>query len=218
MRDLSIATPIVLAGSAAEYGAALRDGAPTLESASCAPASSYGRAKLRQTEAGLFFAQTTGRRVISARIFNAIGPGMPDYLALGDFAAQIAAAPAEDGVLASGNLDVAHDFIGYDAVAATLVALAEHPHACGIYNVCSGQATPLGVYVEAMIAASGKAMTIRTDPARLRADEPRAVFGDTARLRALRIAPPPPAPFSLGAAIYREAERTLGVPANGRST
>lgn len=202
---LSTAAPLVIAGSAAEYGAALRDGAPTPESTHCAPTSPYGRAKLLQTAAALAFARASGRRAVIARIFNAIGPGMPDYLALGDFAAQIAAAPAEGGVLVTGNLDVAQDFFDYTAAAATLLALAQHAHASGLYNVCSGEATPLRAYVEAMVSASGKSITIRVDPTRERVGEPKAVFGDPGRLRTLGIAAPPPALPSVAGAILREA-------------
>src|SRR5690349_20887376 len=107
---LAEARPVfVCCGSAAEYGHAVIDGTPTPESVACAPVGAYGASKLAQTRAALAFGEATGTRVLVARIFNAIGPGMPPNLALGDFARQIAALPP-GGVLRTGTLGVDRDF------------------------------------------------------------------------------------------------------------
>jgi nucleoside-diphosphate-sugar epimerase len=182
---------LVCCGSAAEYGAAIIDGVPACENAICTPSSAYGTAKLAQTNAALAFAESSGTPVLIARIFNPIGPGMPPYLALGDFARQIASLRSSHGVLQTGNIQVCRDFIDVEDVARAFWTLAHNPAACGVVNICSGQATRLSTLVELLIQASGKTVTLETIPARVRQDELRVVIGDTMLLASLGAAPPP---------------------------
>jgi len=176
---LAEARPLfVCCGSATEYGSAVIDGVPTPETAACAPLSPYGASKLAQTRAALAFGEATGTRVLVARIFNPIGPGMPPYLALGEFARQLAVLPPSGGVLRTGNLDVARDFIDVELVARALRLLARHPDAIGVVNICSGRATGLAHLVDMLIAVSGKPVRTELAPERVRAGELRAIYGD----------------------------------------
>jgi GDP-4-dehydro-6-deoxy-D-mannose reductase len=191
IRGVQLRPLLVCCGSAAEYGKAITDGVPVCESATCAPASSYGATKLTQTNAALAFAEETGTPVLVTRIFNPIGPGMPAYLALGDFARQIAIIPGSHGVLRTGNIDVCRDFIDVKHVVAALITLAENPEARGIVNICSGRATALRKLANMLIDASAKNITIATLPARQRRPEVPVVVGSTERLAKLGAAPPP---------------------------
>lgn len=169
---------LVCCGSAAEYGSAHVDGEPTPESAVCVPLGAYGASKLAQTREALAFGERSGVRVLVARIFNPIGPGMPQHLALGEFARQLASLPPQGGTLRTGTLDVARDFIDVDLVARALRLLAQHPDARGVVNICSGRATRLADLVDMLIAASGKKVDVEIAPERVRPGEIRAVFGD----------------------------------------
>jgi GDP-4-dehydro-6-deoxy-D-mannose reductase len=196
---------LVVAGSAAEYGTAFLDGEPTCESVVCTPASqSYGATKHAQTRAAMAFAEKTGARIIIARIFNAVGAGMPKSLALGDFAAQIAAMGA-GGVIRTGNLDVWRDFLDVETVAQTMVRLAEVSAADGIINVCSGVAAHLRTIVEHMIERSRKTIRLELDASRIRPGETRVIIGSTARLQRLGIAPQPPDMQAIADAILTQA-------------
>ncbi|MFH6787350.1 MULTISPECIES: NAD-dependent epimerase/dehydratase family protein [Methylobacterium] len=184
LRGTGLHPTLVVAGSAAEYGAAAHDGVPVREDAVCEPYTAYGRSKLAQGRAALAFGDETRSRVVLARIFNPVGAGMPAHLALADFAAQIARMPSAGGRLTTGNLDAQRDFIHVDDVAIALEALAASGDATGPCNVCTGVPTRLGDLLDAMIAASGKAVATCADPARYRPHEPRIIVGDTSRLRA----------------------------------
>jgi GDP-4-dehydro-6-deoxy-D-mannose reductase len=188
LRDVRARPLLVCCGSAAEYGAALVDGVPVCETTPCAPVSSYGVSKLAQTNAALEFSEATGTPVLVARIFNPIGPGMPPYLALGDFARQIAELPS-CGTLRTGNIHVYRDFIDVAHVTNALWMLAENPAARGIVNICSGEATQLIRLVELLIDLSGKSVSVEPVPARVRPDEPAVVVGSTALLTRLGVAP-----------------------------
>jgi GDP-4-dehydro-6-deoxy-D-mannose reductase len=205
LRDLRMRPLLVCCGSAAEYGRSIVDGVPVGENFECLPVSSYGIAKLAQTKAALAFAEETGTPVLIARIFNPIGPGMPAYLALGDFAQQIAAIRGSRGVLRTGNIDVCRDFIDVRHVVAALITLAQIPDARGVINICSGRATGLRKLVEFLIDVSTKKITIETWPGRLRSRELATVVGSTARLAQFGAAPPPADFGDIVARVWQDA-------------
>jgi GDP-4-dehydro-6-deoxy-D-mannose reductase len=205
LRDVRVHPLLVCCGSAAEYGQAITDGVPVCESTTCTPTNSYGATKLAQTNAALAFAEETGTPVLVTRIFNPIGPGMPPYLALGDFARQIAIIPESHGVLRTGNIDVCRDFIDVKHVVGALIALAQNPGARGIVNICSGRATALRKLANLLIDVSAKNITIETLPDRRRRREVPVVVGSTARLVKLGWVPPPTNFEETIARVWQEA-------------
>lgn len=213
VRDTGARPLLVFAGSAAEYGSAIVDGVPVCEMATCAPVGSYGAAKLAQTKAALAFAETTGTPVLIARIFNPIGPGMPPYLALGEFARQIALLRGAGGVLHTGNVHVFRDFIDVKHVATALRRLAQNTDARGVVNVCSGQATELHHLVEMLIDVSAKRVVIETKGSRLRPGEFRTVVGSRTLLASFGAAPPPTDYADAVARIWHDAETRWGAAA-----
>ncbi|HET7880245.1 MAG TPA: NAD-dependent epimerase/dehydratase family protein [Acetobacteraceae bacterium] len=190
LREARARPLLVCCGSAAEYGAAARDGEPVRETAVCAPLTSYGVVKHALTKAALGFADETGAPVLIARVFNPIGPGMPPYLALGGFARQIAQMRSSVGVLQTGNLEVFRDFINVDHVTEAMWLLACNDNARGVVNVCSGQATELGRLVDILVNASEKDVAIATSVSRLRVGELRVMVGSTELLANFGAAPP----------------------------
>ncbi|WGD49479.1 NAD-dependent epimerase/dehydratase family protein [Bradyrhizobium sp. CB1650] len=182
---------LILAGSAAEYGSAIRDGEPVPETATCAPLSPYGVSKQAQTRAALAYGDATGTPVLVARIFNALGPDMPTHLAIGDFANQIASMPGHCGTLHVGNIDVRRDMIDVEHIATLLCQLADKRDARGVVNICSGQAPLLRDLVEMLIDFSGRKVDIEVDWSRVRGNEPRTIIGSTDLLERLGCPPPP---------------------------
>ena len=181
---------LIVAGSAAEYGSVIRDGEPVDESAICAPLSPYGISKQAQTLVALAYADAIGTSVLVTRIFNALGPNMPTHLAIGDFANQIASMPRNRGTLHVGNIDVRRDMIDVEHVATLLCQLAEEPNACGVVNICSGQAPRLRELVEMLIEGCGRRIEIELDWSRIRGTEPRTIIGSTDLLAKLGCPPP----------------------------
>lgn len=190
--------PVVLAGSAAEYGPHAAGPELLDESANCRPTSPYGIAKLAQTHHALAAA---GRPLVVARLFNPVGAGMPDYLALGSFARQIAAMGPEGGTLFTGALDVERDFIDASAVAEALIGLAESPPTTPeVVNVCSGIGTSLRTLLAGLVAASGKRVTVeeRHDRGSITTAGVSRFVGSPARLASRGITVSPPDPDRLG--------------------
>ena len=211
LRRTTLQPQLVIAGSAAEYGSAIRDGEPIRETLTCAPLSPYGASKQAQTRAALAYADATGTSVLVARIFNALGPNMPIHLAIGDFASQIAAMPRSRGTLRVGNIDVRRDMIDVEHIGTLLWQLAENPDAHGVVNVCSGRAPLLRDLVEMLIAGCGRKVDIEVDWARVRGNEPRTIVGSTDLLASLGC-PPPPTDFpALMARVRRAMEESAAL-------
>jgi GDP-4-dehydro-6-deoxy-D-mannose reductase len=189
LAEAGATTPIVLTGSAAEYGPDAAADGPVPETAACRPTTPYGISKYAQTLHAL--AATTVHGVV-ARLFNPVGPGMRGHLALGSFAAQIAAMGPEGGVLKTGDLSAERDFIDADATADLLVRLGQTKAARGeVINLCSGIPTRVSTLVEAMIAADGRAITL--DCARPSDSPSRGLssfVGDPAKLQRFGLTPP----------------------------
>ena len=184
---------IVLAGSAAEYGEVAPDALPVAESQPCAPSTDYGISKYAQTLVGLARAKR-GLNVIVARIFNPIGPGMRDHLALASFAHQLRLGVA---VLRVGDLDVERDFIDVSEAARLMAALAANPprrdeHNGIVWNICSGRAFNLRNLANELVRLCGRSVTLEIDPARLRPGQMRSNYGSTARLAAVGLFPKAP--------------------------
>jgi len=192
---------ILLAGTAAEYGPVPLTALPVVEDQPCRPQGAYGITKLAQTLHGLS-AAATGLPVVVARLFNPVGGGMPEHLALGSFAAQIARMGPEGGTLSTGNLDAERDFVLAEDVARIMLDLVFLPAAAGqVVNLCAGRPTSLRLLTERLIAASGRLIRLHTDPSRLGVTNMPRHFGSTARLQSLGLTPPTADPDRIVASL-----------------
>lgn len=180
---------VLVAGSAAEYGAVPEALQPVQEDTPCRPDTAYGVSKLAQTGHALL-ARSRGLPVCVARVFNPVGAGMPATLALGSFAEQIAAMGPQGGVLNTGDLDAVRDFMDVRHTAALLVDLAtDHAGTVDIVNVCSGQGHNLQALTQRLAQIAGIPVTVRRDPARHGNSNVRAFVGHPGRLRSLGLSP-----------------------------
>lgn len=174
-------TTVLLAGSAAEYGAVSPEELPIREDAPPRPQGHYGVSKLCQTMLGRVWAGR-GARVVTARLFNIVGPGMPEHLATGRFAAQIARAAAGSGpaVVEVGNLDSGRDLVDVRDAVRIMASLARTPAARGaVVNVCRGSAHRTGEVLERLVRLSGIAVEIRPSALRTKRDDVPLVYGST---------------------------------------
>lgn len=171
---------LIVAGSSAEYGPG--PSAPISEDYPPAPLTLYGAIKRAQTLAALSFVHE-GLDVRVARIFNLAGPGTPETLAPGAFAAQVARLEkAGGGALRVGDLRPARDFLDVRDAAEALIALGRGPELSGCYNICSGRAVPMSLVLRRMLDAARVPLKVSRDPARMRAVEVRTIRGSHARL------------------------------------
>lgn len=166
---------VVVTGSAAEYG--LRS-EPVSEEALTRPEGEYGICKLAQTHIALTYARRYEIPVRVARIFNVYGHTMPG-LVVASLASQIAAGErkqsAGPAVIQAMNLESARDFVHVDDVVSAMLAMAALPLPDAsrnepwgeIFNVATGEATPIRKVFETLLSLS----TLRDPQVEVRADQ-----------------------------------------------
>jgi GDP-4-dehydro-6-deoxy-D-mannose reductase len=154
---------LIAIGSAAELGPIPPQLLPAREDCPCQPESIYGQAKWEASQ--LVLRAPEPIHPIVARLFNLVGPGMPETQALGRFAAQLALAqPGEESILHAGNLEPRRDFIDVRDAVAAILALVEHGKPRHLYHVASGTARSIRSALEDLIAISGRRARILPDP------------------------------------------------------
>jgi GDP-4-dehydro-6-deoxy-D-mannose reductase len=146
---------LVVAGSAAELGPVSVDDLPVGEDYPARPDTDYGRSKLAATREAL------QAGAVVARVFNPIGPGLPESQALGRFVSLLADG---DGpiTIAVGDLSPRRDFVDARDVADALVALMAGARP-GLYHVGTGESRGVGEGLEGLIRLSGRPVRVEVD-------------------------------------------------------
>jgi GDP-4-dehydro-6-deoxy-D-mannose reductase len=182
LRDRNRAARVVLVGSAAELGPVADEDLPVAEDYPCRPADSYGLSKWLATTAGL--AARTPLEVVTARIFNPIGPGLPSTQAFGRFAARLAEPGTDPLRLTVGDLDARRDFIDVRDVSRALAILAVRGRAGRVYHVGSGRSHRVGDGLDHLIRLSGRDVVVEVDPDLAAGRGPRDSRADIGRIEA----------------------------------
>jgi GDP-4-dehydro-6-deoxy-D-mannose reductase len=162
LRSVGKPVRIILTGSAAELGPVHEDDLPVKESQPCQPVDAYGRSKWLATLRGL--AESAPLEVIVARVFNAIGPGLPATQALGRFAARLGEPGPDPLTMTVGDLQARRDFIDVRDVAQAMIALALRGHAGKVYHVGTAQSRPVREGLDLLISLSGRSVRLKVDP------------------------------------------------------
>ncbi len=178
--------PRVLLVSSAEVYGPVRAGEPALtEDHPLRPATAYAVSKAAAELAG-HHAAARGLPVVIVRPFNHIGPGQSDDFVASAFARQVARIEAgrQEPVVSVGNLQAVRDLTDVrDTVAGYLRAL-EAGRDGAAYNVTTGTAVPVRDLLDVLLGLSRVPVTVRTDPARLRAVDVPGFHGSGERLAA----------------------------------
>lgn len=146
---------VIVVGSAAEYGNRPSISHPILENSPADPTSLYGWVKLMETETALHYSRL-GEDVVVARLFNILGPGIPDSMVAGKFAREITALEnrASPKAFRVGDLGGARDFLDIRDVCKALHILSDKGKSGEIYNICSQKSVVMRDLLSMMIAAS----------------------------------------------------------------
>lgn len=137
------ATPVLLVGSSAVYGAAGGDD-PITEESPRQPVSLYGVAKAMQEMVAEHLEAVRGLSLCRVRLFNLIGPGQALGMLVPDWVAQVSAiADGGEPVLRVYNRATSRDFVDVRDAAEALCLLAESFPAGEVFNVASGSPVSL---------------------------------------------------------------------------
>ena len=172
--------PLLLVGSAEEYGPGPADGSAFAEVMPLEPVSPYALSKVWQESLGRYYARTLRWPVLMTRTFNHTGPGQgPDFVCA-DFARQIARIELglQAPVLRVGNLAVARDFLDVRDVAVAYRLVLERGRAGAAYNVCSGKARSIAELLRLLLGQASVAIEVIADASRLRPTDIPVLRGD----------------------------------------
>lgn len=170
---------VVVASSAAVYGN--QRGGSIDETMAPDPANAYGVSKAAAEMVSRTFADRLP--IITVRPFNYTGRGQPEKFIIPKI---IAHARSRSAVIELGNINVARDFADVRAVVDIYSRLLDHSGAVGgVFNVCSGKAHALSEVLAIVEGISGHHMSVKVNPAFVRANDIRCLQGDRSRLEAV---------------------------------
>ncbi|WP_419730946.1 GDP-mannose 4,6-dehydratase [Lichenicola sp.] len=169
------------------YGASFKLERPLDEDAPLAPINTYGATKAAADMAMSAMA-AEGFRVIRLRPFNHTGPGQAPDFAIPAFARQIALIRAgrQEPILRTGSLTAFRDFLDVRDVCRAYALCLRHANGLApgtILNIASGTARRIGDVLQGLLALSGVAVSIETDPSRARPTDIPLAIGNAGRLR-----------------------------------
>lgn len=174
---------VVLAGSAAAYGAVRDNEMPVREDQRLCPLGDYALSKACQDQLAVSFGHTRPLEVIRARLFNVLGPGQPENLVPMAFLTQLKRCAAGlAGRLEVGNTSTRRDFVDARDVIEALDLLLEKGRAGEAYNVGSGQEVSIQDVLDLLVQISGVRVTMHSSSQRKRADEVPRVCADTSKI------------------------------------
>jgi GDP-4-dehydro-6-deoxy-D-mannose reductase len=186
VRRLGLRPPVLVVGSAEEYGPVGSEEMPIREETPLRPASPYAVSKVAQGALALLYGPAGGLRIVLTRTFHHTGPGRGEAFAESSFARQIAEIEAgrRPPVLRVGNLEAVRDFADVRDVVRAYWRLLDRGEGGLVYNVCSGRGRRIRDLLDILLAASGARVEVRVDPLRLRPSDVPVQVGDPSRLRA----------------------------------
>jgi nucleoside-diphosphate-sugar epimerase len=147
---------VVVAGSAGEYGIVRLEDIPVDEDVPLNATGGYGLSKVKETQVALKLGHQYGLRVVVARIFNPIGPGMgPRFLISGVLRQIDEIRAGSRDTIELNRLDSERDCIHVLDAAEAVRAIIEGEPKANVYCIGTGVPTSNGRLVELMLENSG---------------------------------------------------------------
>ncbi len=183
VRKYSPESRIVIIGSSAEYGLASPGDFPLIEDHPCHPINAYGISKHAVVLAGLNYVQSHRMKIVTARPFNIVGPGIPQTLVVGAILKRIKDSLSQKDklIIKMGNLHTERDFIDVNDVVDAYIKMAQGDFWGEIFNICSGKPYSIRRIVELIASFSGLPVEIEYDPALVRLQDIDVSFGSYAK-------------------------------------
>lgn len=174
---------VIIPGSAAEYGRVASKDVPITEEQPLNPVSAYGVSKAWQATVARYYA-LLGVDVVIGRIFNIIGRGAPESLAVGSFANQIKRIMCGETspCIMVGNLSTRRDYIDVADACRGLAAAAFAGRKGEVYNICSGHSVAMADILAMMISKAGISVSVEVDNQRVKSCDIEDSYGSNLKL------------------------------------
>lgn len=185
----------LIIGSAQEYDFIGHESTgPISEDHPLGAVSPYGVSKIDQDLLALSYFYSYNLQIIRARPFNHIGELQTHQFAVASFAKQIAQAeistkPGETAVIKVGNMGAIRDFSDVKDMVRAYALLMEKGVVGEVYNIGSGVGYSMQTILTMLIAQSTQAITIETDPDRMRPLDVPSIVADITKIKKIGWAP-----------------------------
>ena len=175
---------VIMIGTGEEYGF-IREGAcPLSEDEPLNPGNIYAATKSCQEMISRIYVRAYKMDIVMVRAFNHSGPEQSDIFVISDFCKQIA--EIEKGIrepeMAVGNLSAMRDFTDVRDVVRAYRLLADKGVAGRVYNIGRGKAVEIQFILDTALSFSEKDITVKQDPARMRASDIPLIEPDVSRI------------------------------------
>jgi GDP-4-dehydro-6-deoxy-D-mannose reductase len=178
----ALATRLLVVGSAEQYGSHPLESMPLTEDSEQRPVSTYAATKSAQEFSALQAWRRWNLRVILARAFPSSGPGHDARFLLPSLIQRAHDLPITGGELVVGNRGTIRDYLHVSDVVEAYLDLLLRGEPGVAYNVCSGKGISVEEVAERVLAISGKAAAIVSDPALQRSADIPVLVGSNERL------------------------------------
>jgi len=176
---------VLVPGSGAEYGFVKTNELPVVEETRLHPVSIYAASKVAQTLLTLKCWLKDKSNIYIARPFNIIGPHEPESFVCSSIAKQIIDIEIEkkEGIIHVGNLDTQRDFIDVRDVVRAYWLIVSEGIPGEIYNVCSGEATPITQVIETFRDLTDIHFKIHQDSSKMKMNDIPIHYGSNEKLK-----------------------------------
>jgi len=177
---------IILASSAAVYGAVLPEDNPIKEEKRSSPVSHYGISKLAMEMIGKMHGKKRENlKIIIARTFNLIGQGLSPLLFPGKLAKQIleASRQRENKTIQVGNINTVRDFIAIKDAVKAFGLLAIKGKENDIYNIGSGKGKKIKDLIDLFIDAVDPGIGVIIDRNLFKEIDPEKSIADITKIK-----------------------------------
>ena len=185
MRKFCPEAPMVIVGSADEYGSLKEAGASVSEETPMNPMNPYAISKDAQEKLGKAYAKAYGLKICMTRSFNHGGAGQRTGFMIPDFASGIVKVErGEAEAVSVGNLASKRDFTHVKDIVRAYRLIAEKGRPGEVYNVGSGRTYSAGEILDKLIVLAKCPVPVRQDPARMRPSDTPVICCDNSKLKA----------------------------------
>ena len=188
-RNRFFETNLLTISSAAVYGDSGID--PITEEARVKPVNTYGASKLAMEQLVPVMSGNNKCKIMIARTFNLIGPGLSEMLSVPSFIKQLTkiGKRESDPIINVGNLKPGRDYVDIrDAVKAYWKIITGGKPG-EIYNVGSGKSHKMKGILDIIIHVMGISVSVETDPNRVRKNEIMNSLADITKIKTLGWSP-----------------------------
>lgn len=175
---------VIMIGTGEEYGFIREDACPLSEDEPLDPGNIYAATKACQEMISRIYVCAYKMDIVMVRAFNHSGPGQSDIFVISDFCRQIAeieSGKKEPGMCV-GNLTAMRDFTDVRDVVRAYRLLADKGVSGRVYNVGRGKAVDIQFILDTALGLSDKTITVKQDPARMRASDIPIIEPDISRI------------------------------------